>query len=82
MELGVKTMNDDTPKRLYIITVNQDIWYKRFYFEGDDNEAAAKQFAHAAEFLDEISEKHKDWVDFLNAVVDHFKKFGFIRIKK
>ena len=75
-------MNDDTPKRLYIITVKQNTWQKRFSFEGDDNESTARKFVHAAERIEEISEKHKNWVDFLDNVVENFRKSGFIHTKR
>lgn len=66
-------------KKLYIVSLKYKSWRKRLYLEGDDNDYTKEQLKKAFVALNEIGDKSKDWLEFLNKAIETFKKFGFTR---
>ncbi|MEK7718993.1 MAG: hypothetical protein AAB347_05200, partial [Bacteroidota bacterium] len=64
------------------VTLQYDIWQKRFFFEGKDTPESEQKFKLLCKSLTIIYEKSKDSKDFFENSQKYFADNGFLRIAK
>jgi len=77
-----RLMMSERKERLYIITLKFDLMSKRMSFIGEDSEYGNVQFRLAIKKLNEVGDTAKDWNDFLDKAITHFKEYEFYAIKR
>lgn len=75
-------MSGTVNEKLYIITLRFQNQEKRLYLVGEDSDSGQKKYKEAVEGIDAIGEKGKDFPEFLQSCIEHFQRYGFVRIKK
>lgn len=74
---------DETIKKqkAYIIKIKYKITEWRVWFMAEDTDTSELRWNKALNELEQIGANCSDSYNFYNAVVEHFKKYGFILIK-
>jgi len=68
--------------KIYSTTLVFDNWIKRLHLEGEDCKYFETQFDKACVGLNEVGDNSIECTEFFVDAIQHFKKYGFIRIAK
>jgi hypothetical protein len=67
--------------KAYITTLKFGNLQKRVTFEGNNSEEGELNFQQATKFLNEVGDRCRNWEEFFSNAVDHYRSYGFNRIK-
>ena len=75
-------MNESGKEVLHVINLCFHNHEKRLNLVGENSDAGKQRYLEARKGMNVIGDKCKDWPEFLEATIEHFKKFGFTQVKE
>lgn len=69
-------------EKAYITNIKFNNWQNQLWFMGNDDEETNNKWIQAQKEVENLGESSKDPMEFQEKVIEHFRKCGFIRIKK
>ena len=67
-------------EKAYIANLKFDITQRQIWFMGEDNDETSQKWRDACRGLNEVGDKCTEPVEFFEAAIKHFEKFGFVHV--